>query len=471
MKASSHKADFSDVIVAPASGAGRAAVSVIRLSGRGSRQLVGFLCGAAVPSNFESERHLHLVWLKHPETGRTLDQAMVVFFREGASFTGEESAEIFCHGGPVIVDSVVRACLDLGAKYAGPGDFTRRAVINGRMDLVQAEGVALLTESENETAADVALAALAGSSTSVLRQMSDTLLDQLAECEASLDFDAEDDVYVDLSGLAVALTAAVDQIDAWLDDARAVRPAVCGYRIVLTGLPNAGKSTLFNALAGGDFAIVHDAPGTTRDVISERMVLAGTGCLLFDTAGLRTQAGEVEAEGVRRALKAAADADLVIEVVDGSSWTSTGFGREDTQCSGRDAIVITKSDLMVQQTEIVNDIKQHFTDCADVPVFVVSGATGDGIDSLRSFLASSAAVAMKSSLHVNAVVAGERQTAALAAARSHVSLALDALAEDAPLEVTAAEIRSAVVSLGEITGATITEEVLNRIFSRFCIGK
>jgi tRNA modification GTPase len=201
------------------------------------------------------------------------------------------------------------------------------------------------------------------------------------------------------------------------------------------------------------------------------MVLAGTGCLLFDTAGLRTQAGEVEAEGVRRALKAAADADLVIEVVDGSSWTSIGFGREDTQCSGRDAIVITKSDLMVQQLEIVDDITRHFPECADIPVFVVSGATGDGIDRLRSFLASSAAVAMKSSLHVNAVVAGERQTSALAAARSHVSLAIDALAEDAPLEVTAAEIRSAVVSLGEITGATITEEVLNRIFSRFCIGK
>jgi len=470
------KVSYADVIVAPASGAGRSAVAVVRLSGQGSMALVALMCGIEAP---EADRRMRLVWLKHPSTGRTLDQAMVVFYGDGASFTGEESVEIFCHGGPVIVDAVVRACIDLGASHAGPGDFTRRAVARGRMDLVQAEAVALLTESENETSADVALEALAGRSSARLSGMSSRLLDSLADCEASLDFDSADDVYVDLSGLGRELSSCVDLMDEWIREARVVRPAVSGFRVVLSGRPNVGKSTLFNALAGGDFAIVHDQPGTTRDVISERVVLAGTGCILFDTAGLRAMAGEVETEGVRRAVKAAADADLVLHVRDLASVASgacsesvlSGTDDSDTVSKCADVTGGRPNALVYTMSDLAPGVSPPSSRVPEVPVFVVCAKTGEGMAALRSYISDLAVQAVRSAGSVAAVVAGERQVGALREARGRLVQAMAALGSDAPLEVVASGIRGAVLSIGEITGSRITDEVLDRIFARFCIGK
>jgi tRNA modification GTPase len=454
--------DFSDVIVAPASGAGRCAVAVIRMSGKGSTSLAAMLCrdGRRQAVEIETDRRMRLVWLEHPASGRVLDQAMVVAYGSGASFTGEESVEFFCHGGPVIVDSVVRACVDVGARHAAPGEFTRRAVANGRLDLVQAEAVALLTESENETAADVGLGALRGESSAALGGMTARLLDILAELEASLDFEADDEVYVDLSGVGPGLAAAVSSMDSWIRDARAVRPAVSGFRVVLSGEPNAGKSTLFNAIAGAELAIVHHDPGTTRDVISERMVLAGTGCVLFDTAGLRTGAGDVEAEGVRRAMKAAREADLVLNVIDATRPDLTAPPPEGCR---NVATVYSKIDLV--------SLPLPAQERSSGPVFAVSARTGAGMSELRDYIAGLAAAAVRSARATASVVAGERQVNALSMARGHAEYAASALASDAPLEVVAGSIRAAVEALGEITGSHITEQVLDRIFSRFCIGK
>ncbi|HNU67712.1 MAG TPA: tRNA uridine-5-carboxymethylaminomethyl(34) synthesis GTPase MnmE [Myxococcota bacterium] len=461
--------EFGDVIVAPASGAGSCAVSVIRLSGAGSARLVSLLCEGGCDEGHDQasgrrDRFLRLAWLRHPSSGRRLDQAMVVTFAAGASFTGEESAEIFCHGGPVIVDSIVRACLDLGARHAGPGDFTRRALASGRIDLVQAEAVSLLSGSESDAATDVGLEALAGRPSEQVSALSERLLDILAEYDASMDFDSSDGVYVDLSPLPAMLSEVAATMDSWLESARAVRPAVTGFRVVLAGPPNVGKSTLFNAIAGSDRAIVHERPGTTRDVITERLVLSGVGCLLFDTAGIRNSDDDIEAEGVNRAFSAAASADLLLHVVDcaGNSPALPKLLSVTVSGAASHALVLARADLCARPPEIA---------APGIPVFVVSARTGQGIPELTAFISDQARKAVASASRVSAVVSGERQVQAVAMAQDSVRKAVEAGMSSAPAEVTASLVRMAVQSLGEVTGASITDQVLDRIFSRFCIGK
>ncbi len=451
-----------DVIVAPASGAGRAAVAVVRLSGAGAAGIVGALSGRSIGT----DRRMRLAWLRRPSDGRLLDQAMVVAYPHGSSFTGEESAEIYCHGGRAITDSIIAACMDLGAVPAGPGDFTRRAVANGRLDLVQAEAVALLSESGTEAAVDVAVQALRGESSARLAGMTSDLLDMLAECEAALDFDESDDVYVDLSGLSAGIAASAGAIDRWIRDARSVRPAVSGFRVVLSGPPNVGKSTLFNALTGCDRAIVHHEPGTTRDVITESITLGGIECVLFDTAGVRAAGCDVESEGVRRAIMAAGDADLVLHVTECGAAAAGGPGIDaDSGEPGRlHALVLSKCDLAGRAGGPL-----AATD--GFPSFAVSAQTGSGVPELVDFVSSSAAAALRSASRVAATVAGERQTNALIQAGGFLRAAAAALDCDAPLEVVASSIRDALNAIGEITGDRITEEVLDRIFRRFCIGK
>lgn len=295
-----------DIIAAIATGAGSAAVGIVRLSGTGCHRLVLGLCPglAAAPE----ARRLTLAWLVHPGTGDRLDQALVALFDAGASYTGEEAVELSCHGGPRVLDRVLRACLDGGARPARPGEFTRRAMAAGRLDLVQAEAVALLAGAPGDGAVDAALSALAGRPSGEIGEVREILLDVLAEVEASLDFDASDGVYVDPASVAPALAALGDRVEAWLGTARENRPALAGFRVALVGAPNAGKSSLFNALLGRDRSIVHGEPGTTRDVVGESLVLDGATVVLLDTAGLREAPGEVEAEGVARARAAARDA-------------------------------------------------------------------------------------------------------------------------------------------------------------------
>lgn len=456
--------EFSDVIVAPASGVGSCAIAVVRLSGVGSARLVSILCDDPLDKGERRDRLLRLAWVRHPVSGRRLDQAMVVTFAAGASFTGEESAEIFCHGGPVIVDSIVRACLDLGARHAGPGDFTRRAVASGRMDLVQAEAVSLLSSAESEAATDVGLDALAGRPSRQVSALSEKLLDMLAEYDASMDFDSSDGVYVDLSPMPSMLAEVAATMDSWLESARAVSPAVTGFRVVLAGPPNAGKSTLFNAIAGLDRAIVNEKPGTTRDVITERLVLSGVGCLLFDTAGIRSSTDDVESEGVSRAIGAAAKADLLLHVVDCGSHSGAFYpvSKELGHGSTLHVLVLTKVDLCDRLPEVADP---------GIPVFVVSARTGQGIPELTAFISCVARDAVASASRVCAVVTGERQVQAVARALDCVRKAIETAMAGAPAEVTASLLRIAVESLGEVTGSSITEQVLDRIFSRFCIGK
>jgi tRNA modification GTPase len=448
-----------DVIAAVASGAGSAAIGVVRLSGPGSWGIALSLCrDRTVPP---PERHLALSWLAEPRTGRLLDQAMTAFFAAGASYTGEESVELYCHGGPALLDRVLRACLDGGARPARPGEFTRRAVAAGRLDLVQAEAVALLASAETDPALDAGLSALSGRPSAEVSAAREALLDVLADVEAALDHAEEDGVVVALDEVATRLVVQAERLRGWWEAARALRPAVSGVRVALIGAPNAGKSSLFNALLGRDRAIVHAEAGTTRDVVGEMLPLAGAPCLVLDTAGLRDAgAGEVEAEGVLRAREAARDADVVIHVVDGS-----GTAPSDGFTERVDIVAMTKADLWPGKDPPRVDAP------SGVPVVFTSARDGRGIERLRALLADRAAAAVRSGDTARAVVVGERQAQALHSALRCVEAAVEGQAGDAPLEAVAAELRRAVEHLGEIDGSRITDEVLDRIFSRFCLGK
>ncbi len=448
--------EATDVITAIASGAGNAAVGVVRLSGPGAWRIGLALCRDRKEP--PQERRLALCWLADPVTGRVLDHAMAAFFAQGASYTGEESVEFFCHGGPAVLDRVLRACLGAGARPARPGEFTRRAVAAGRLDLVQAEAVALLALAGTDAAVDAGLEALSGRPSAEVAAAREALLDLLADIEAALDHAEEDGVVVDLDAMASRLGTEVERLRAWLDASRALRPSLSGVRVVLAGAPNAGKSSLFNALLGRDRSIVHPRPGTTRDVVGEVLPLGGASCVLLDTAGLREEgAGEVEAQGVVRAREAARDADVVVGVVDG---TAAGGGQVPGDC---DLVAVTKADLWSGAPRVSLP--------EGVPAIATSVRDGRGIQELRARLADLASEVVRRGRAAKAVVFGQRQVEALQAALGCLETAREGHALEAPLEAVAGDLRRAIEHLGELDGSRVTDEVLDRIFSRFCVGK
>lgn len=408
------------------------------------------------------------VRLFDPLDGRLLDHATAIFFESGASYTGEEAVEFTCHGGPRLLDRVVSACVDAGARPARPGEFTRRALAAGRLDLVQAEAVALLGEAPSDAALDLGLSALDGRTSRAVTALRTELIEILADLEVLLDHDEGDGIPFDPEGIGRRLDTADDMLATWLATERAHRSSISGFRAVLAGPPNAGKSSLFNRLLGQDRAIVHAEAGTTRDVVAEPIVLGGIIVALLDTAGLRDASGDVEAEGVARARESAVQSDLVILVIDGTD-----------PAAARDALARFRRELPVQLVALNKSDLWDPSDSGrlpagipvDLPILGISARTGHGVQALLGEIASRAAIAAPATSDVPVIV-GRRQVEAVEAARARVRSAANVIREPAaPLEVVAADVRASVEHLGELTGARVTEDILNRIFSRFCLGK
>jgi tRNA modification GTPase len=298
-----------DTIFALASGAGRGAIAVVRMSGPGCKEVIRQVAGGTPPARQASLRRL-----RAPGTGEALDQALVLWFPGPASYTGEDSAELHLHGGPAVIAAVSEALAEVGARPAEPGEFTRRAFLNGRMDLTAAEGIADLIAAETEAQRRQALRQADGALARLLKGWAERLTRLLAHQEAAIEF-ADDDLPSDLGerarGGAAALRA---EIAAHLADGGQGERLREGVVVAILGAPNAGKSSLLNVLAGREAAIVSARAGTTRDVVEVRMALAGVPVTLADTAGLRDAADEIEQEGIRRARRRAEEADLVIAV-------------------------------------------------------------------------------------------------------------------------------------------------------------
>ncbi len=427
-----------DTIFAAASGAGRAAVTVLRISGPRTSGLIGRLCRRLPPPRRAALRTLR------DGSGEVLDRALVVWFPGPGSYTGEDSAELHLHGGPAVVDGVAERLATLGARPAEAGEFTRRAFLNERMDLLQAESVADLVAAETSAQRRQALQQLGGALGALYRGWSDRLLRLLAQQEALIDFPDEDLPKETEAAMLAEIGSLRREVAAHLDDDRRGERLREGLVFAVAGAPNVGKSTLVNTLAGRDVAIVSATPGTTRDVLEARVVLGGVPVTLLDTAGLRESGDAIEAEGIRRARARSEAADLLVVVRDA-----------DTQAAApvagvRTLLVMNKADL--GGPPVAADLR-------------VSALTGLGMDRLRAVLADIAAELTDAAGPPPLTRARHRAALAEAAV-----LLEQAQAADWP-ELRGEDLRTALRCLGRITGSVAAEDVLDSVFAQFCVGK
>lgn len=434
---------MTDTIFAPATAAGRAAVAVVRLSGPETRAAVRALAG-----RLPAARRASLRTLADAE-GVPIDEALVLWFPAPGSYTGEDSAEFHVHGGPAVVSALVDALAAQGLRLAEPGEFTRRAFEHGKLDLAQAEGVADLVDAETEAQRRQALAQLGGRLSGVQARWRDGLIRASAMLEAAVDF-PDEEVPADVAGRArPILEILADELEAAAADVARGEQVREGFRIALLGAPNAGKSTLLNALAKREAAIVSATPGTTRDIIEAPMVLGGYKVIIADTAGLRATADEIEAEGVRRAEAWAEAAGLRV-------WLVDGYGDPDpvTPASLRsgDIVLLTKRDLG--------------EGLQGLPGEPFTARSPNDVAWLERSLTETVVEALGGSEIPAATRLRHRDLLAEAAERLR-----HALSQDESLELAAEDVRLAARALDRITGRIDPEDVLGRIFATFCIGK
>lgn len=441
-------------IFALSSGRGRAGVAVVRISGPSA----GLVLDRMAPPR---ARHRQAAFRRivHPVTGELLDAALVLFFAAPASETGEDIAELQLHGSPAVLRSVLEAlALVPGCRLAEPGEFARRAFLNGKIDLSAAEGLADLIDAETDAQRRQALAQAGGAFGRLCEGWRQRLIEARAMAEAAIDFSDEADVATDALGEARALAAGIaPEIGRLLADANRGEIIREGFRVVIAGPPNVGKSSLLNVLAMREVAIVSPEPGTTRDALEAHLDLGGYAVIVTDTAGLREDAGLVEQEGMRRARERARQADLVIWLVDA---TAPIWRPPDDLLAGpqRCLVVANKVDLPSPQA-------------ADAPsgTLLISARTSAGIETLIDRLGQEVAARLDAGAGSSLLPTHARHRTALADCAA--SLARLSSAPEMPPELVAEDLRIAADALGRITGRIDVDEFLDLIFGRFCIGK
>ena len=446
-----------DTIVAIATPPGRGGIGVVRLSGPDALSVAQMLI-----TRHDPLQPRHATFTKVRTVTDAIDQVVATYFPAPASYTGDDVVELSAHGSPVVLRAIVSAAIGRGARLAEPGEFTLRAFLNGRIDLMQAEAVNDLIDAATPLQARAAFDQLDGTLTRAIAGIDAALFDLIARLEASVDFPEEGYHFVEPGALAHAIDELIERSSALLGDARRGRLIREGLQIAIVGEPNVGKSSLFNALVGASRAIVTDVPGTTRDLVTEVVDIEGLRVTLVDTAGLRDTDDPVEIEGVLRARQSVAVADLVLLVLDGSQPLQD---RENSQVTinnlqalvNKRLTVISKSDLPAVWT--------------DLDAVLVSATTGEGMDDLRRRIVAALDVdllrdrpAMTNVRHIALV---DRAHHALARARAA------ALAEGGSLseEFVLADLSEARAAFEEISGRRAPEDLLEHIFSRFCIGK
>jgi tRNA modification GTPase len=450
-----------DTIIAPATPSGEGGLAVLRLSGP-----IAESCLLEVFQPYSSRNHLQSQRLYlgslTDASGRSIDEVMAVVMRAPHSFTRENVVEIHCHGGTAVVRSVLDLFLSKGVRMARPGEFTQRAFLNGRFDLAQAEAVADLIHARSAGAARVALGQLQGKLSRFVAELRERLIAILSMVEIHIDFSDQDLDFPDFAPLGSQVAEILLRLESLLQSFDSGRLLHEGARILILGKPNVGKSSLLNALLGEARAIVADLAGTTRDTIEETLLLHDVPVRLIDTAGIRESADQIELEGVRRAREKAASADLVLLVVDGSRPLDDGDRLALAACDiERVLLICNKSDI--PQVELPLDFSR-------LDHVAISAKHGGGLELLQRKIGDLLLGSIPE-VGEGILLYERRHRDALALAASALSRFITGVAGGVEAELLTLELRDALAAIGEISGDTVTEEVLNQIFSKFCIGK
>ncbi len=461
------KAHPHDTIVAVSTPHGRGAIGIVRLSGRRALEIAGCLTRAAPGPPIEESATHTLRQRRLSDGGILLDEALVAVMRGPGSYTGEDVVEFHCHGNPLVLARVLEACLREGARIALPGEFTRRAFLNGRMDLSQAEAVAGIIDAESGKALELALRQADGALSQRIGKFREELLDLLADLEARIEF--PEDVSTDQGGDIRSGLARAQERCRLLDAAgTAGMRAREGARVVIVGKPNAGKSCLFNALLHADRALVTPQRGTTRDTVEETVELDGIPVTFVDTAGIcGDHLEEAGRGGVARSKAALERADLALFVAD----SSVPWSEEDREIAAllaerKVVLVLNKNDLAKRL-----DVGRLPSEVKGWKSLSVSAKTEEGIESLRSIINNMNKLESYSNGSESAILFSVQQAQSLKKCAEAIDSALDLARSGNQEELVAVELNRALAALGDIVGETASEELLDRIFSRFCIGK
>ncbi len=457
---------LNDTIAAISTPVGEGAIAIVRTSGPRSIVMADRLFRGKNKLSAVHSHTVHHGQVVDPETGQVVDDVLVSLMKGPATYTGEDLVEINCHGGQLVTQKILQLVIRSGARLASPGEFTRRAFLNGRLDLAQAEAVVDLIRSKADVSLKVAMRQLSGGLSKDIAEIRRNLIDALALVETEIDF-TDQELGIEAGDQAIVAMGGAEKIICRLLSGASIGEKLReGYTVVIVGRPNVGKSSLFNAMLQTNRAIVTEIPGTTRDTISESIELEGIPLRLVDTAGLHAGQGLVEREGVRRTRQQMSSADLLLVLLDGSE----SIRREDRRIlketeSQRVFIVVNKIDL-----ERVLDLKDLEKMLPSGRVFYTSAKQGDGLGDV--------AKAIKKELFnghepdvSEALVSNVRHRDALQGALENTCRARRQITASNKEELAAVDLREALSALGEITGETCNEEILDNIFSQFCVGK
>lgn len=441
--------DMAETIVAAATPPGTGGIAVVRVSGNMVETIARAALGSLPEPRVATYRNFRNA------AGETIDAGLALYFPAPASFTGESVLELHGHGGPVVVSLLVEAIVGLGARRAEPGEFSKRAFLNGKLDLAQTEAISDLINSGTAQAARAALRSLSGTFSKSVDALAERLVRLRMHVEAAIDFPEEEIDFLDDEQLRQRLSECTEAFQALTAAATQGRVLRDGFQVVIVGKPNAGKSSLLNLLSGEDAAIVTEIAGTTRDILREQINIDGLAVELVDTAGLREDPDHIEAEGMRRARKALRNADAVLWIQDATE-PERGTLDEDLSADVPVTVVRNKVDLTGEAPGVRDG------------VVYLSAKSGAGIDALRARIRD---LAGYEDIGEGAFTARKRHLDALARAAEHFLAGQTALQEARAGELLAEELRLSQQALGEITGTVTSDELLGKIFSEFCIGK